>query len=92
MMIPVDAPHPENAHKWIEFILRPEVQAEIVNRVMFTSPNAAARRFIAPEVLANPIAFPPDDYVASKVHFYEVRRNDTRRLMTRLFTSFKSGL
>lgn len=92
MMIPADAPHPENAHKWIDFILRPEIQAEITNKVMFTSPNAAARAFIRPEVLANPIAFPPDDYLLTKAQLYEVRRNDTRRTMTRLFTTFKSGL
>jgi putrescine transport system substrate-binding protein len=92
MVIPADAPHSDYAHAWINFILRPEVQAEITNKVMFTSPNLAARKFIRPEVLANPIAFPDDDYLANKAQFYEVRRNDTRRLMTRLFTKFKSGL
>lgn len=92
MMIPVDAPHPENAHQWIDFILRPEVQAEITNKVMFTSPNLAARAFIKPEVLANPIAFPPDDWLLGKAQMYEVRRSDARRTMTRLFTAFKSGL
>lgn len=92
MMIPVDAPHPENAHQWIDFILRPEVQAEITNKVMFTSPNQSARAFIKPEVLANPIAFPPDDWLLTKAQVYEVRRSDTRRAMTRFFTAFKSGL
>lgn len=92
MMIPVDAPHPEYAHAWINYILRPQVQAAITNKVMFTSPNLAARKFIRPEVLANPIAFPPDDYLTSKAQFYEVRKADTRRIMTRLYTKFKSGL
>lgn len=92
MMIPVDAPHPENALLWINYILRPEVQAEITNRVMFTSPNLAARKFINPDVLANKIAFPPDDYLNTKAQFYEVRSNATRRTMTRAFTKIKSGL
>lgn len=92
MVIPIDAPHPGNAHKWIEYILRPEVQAAITNKVMFTSPNAAARKFVSADVLANVIAFPPDDYIATKAQFYEVRRQETRRAMTRLFTKFKSGL
>jgi putrescine transport system substrate-binding protein len=92
MMIPADAPHPQNAHKWIDYILRPEVQAAITNKVMFTSPNAAARKFIRPDVLANLLAFPPDDYLATKAQFYEVRRSDTRRTMTRAFTKFKSGV
>jgi putrescine transport system substrate-binding protein len=92
MMIPVDAPHPEYAHAWINYTLRPQVQAAITNKVMFTSPNLAARKFINPEVLANPIAFPPEDYLANKAQFYEVRKADTRRVMTRLYTKFKSGL
>jgi putrescine transport system substrate-binding protein len=92
MVIPADAPHPENALLWMNYILRPQVQAEITNKVMFTSPNLAARQFIHADVLANAIAFPPDEYLATKARFYETRRNDTRRVMTRLFTRFKSGL
>jgi putrescine transport system substrate-binding protein len=92
MVIPVDAPHPENALLWMNYILRPQVQAEITNKVMFTSPNLAARQFIRADVLANAIAFPPDEYLATKARFYEARRNDTRRVMTRYFTKFKSGL
>ncbi|MBT9594367.1 MAG: extracellular solute-binding protein [Vitreoscilla sp.] len=92
MLIPNDAPHPGNAHRWINYILRPEVQAAITNKVMFTSPNLAARQFVRPDVLANQVAFPPDDYLATKVQFYEVRRQDTRRTMTRLFTKLKSGI
>ena len=36
--------------------------------------------------------FPPDDYLAHRVQFYEVRTRDTRRTMTRLYTKFKSGV
>ena len=92
MMIPLDAPHKENALLWINYILRPEVQAEITNYTMFTSPNLAARKLIDPDVLANKIAFPPDAYLSSKAQFYQVRSNATRRVMTRAFTKLKSGL
>jgi putrescine transport system substrate-binding protein len=92
MMIPKDAPHPENALKWINFILRPDVQAEITNKVMFMSPNLAARKFINKDALANPIAFPPSVYLKTKAHFYEPRKGDIRRIMNRLFTNFKTGL
>ena len=92
MMIPADAPHVANAHKWIDYIMRADVQAAITNKVKFTSPNAAARKLILPDLLANPIAFPPDDYLATKAQFYEVRLPATRRLMTRAFTRFKSGM
>jgi len=92
MMIPVDAPHRENALLWMNYILRPQVQAEITNYTMFTSPNLAARKYIDPDVLANKIAFPPDEYLITKAQFYQVRSNATRRVMTRAFTKLKSGL
>lgn len=92
MMIPIDAPHKENALLWVNYILRPEVQAEITNYTMFTSPNLAARKLIDPEVLANKIAFPPDEYLSSKAQFYQVRSNAIRRVMTRAFAKLKSGL
>jgi putrescine transport system substrate-binding protein len=91
MVIPRDAPHPANAHKWIAFILRPDIAAEIANKVMYASPNRAARKFIRPELLASPITFPPPDYLRHKAYFYEPRSMETRRLMTRLFARLKSG-
>lgn len=92
MVIPSDAPHAQNALKWINFILRPEIQAEITNKVMYTSPNIAARKFINTEILENTMTFPSDDYLKTKAFFYEMRNNDTRRTMTRLFTRFKTGI
>lgn len=92
MMIPADAPHKENALKWIDFILRPEVQAEITSKVMFMSPNQAARKFMKKEALENPIVSPPKEYLRTKAYMYEPRRNDIRRVMTRLFTKLKTGL
>lgn len=42
MAIPKDAPHPDNAHRFIDFMLRPEVVAEITNALSFANPNQAA--------------------------------------------------
>jgi putrescine transport system substrate-binding protein len=91
MLIPVDAPHPQNALKWINFILRPDIAAEIANEVLCTSPNRAARKFIKPDLLNEPMTFPPDEYLKNKEYFYEVRSNETRRVMTRLFAKLKTG-
>ena len=59
---------------------------------MFTSPSLAARKYLDPDALSNKIAFPPDEYLANKAQFYQVRSNATRRVMTRAFTKLKSGL
>jgi len=39
MAIPADAPHPNNALKWINYIMRPEVDASLTNKVFYANPN-----------------------------------------------------
>ncbi len=46
--IPADAPHPDNAHRFIDYILRPEVIAAITNAVSYPNPNLAATPFVRP--------------------------------------------
>ena len=60
-----DAPHPNAAYAWLDFIQRPEIQAEETNFNLYATPNDAAKEFVDPEILANPAIFPPDDVVAS---------------------------
>ena len=91
MVIPADAPHPENAYKWINYILRPEVHASLTNKVFYANPNKESRKFIKPEVASNPTVFPgPEDM--KKMQAPDALSNDIRRTMTRLYTSFKTGL
>jgi putrescine transport system substrate-binding protein len=91
MVIPVDAAHPGNAHKWINYILRPEVDAGLTNKVFYANPNAASKPFIKPEVASNPTVFlSPADL--AKMIPPDSLNNDLRRLMTRTYTSFKTGL
>ena len=58
--IPADAPHPDNAHKFIDYILRPEVHASLTNKVFYANPNKETKKFINPEVASNPTVFPSD--------------------------------
>jgi putrescine transport system substrate-binding protein len=91
MAIPADAAHPKNAHKFIDYILRPEVHASLTNKVFYANPNSASRKFVKPEVASNSTVFPPPD-VMSKMIAPKAINNDIRRLMTRVYTSFKTGL
>lgn len=91
MVIPADAPRPGNAHKFIDYILRPEVNAGLVNKVFYANPVPAAKQFVRPEVANNPTVFPSADEMAKMIP-PEPLNNDMRRLMTRTFTSFKTGL
>jgi spermidine/putrescine-binding protein len=91
MVIPADAPRPGNAHKFINFILRPDVNAGLVNTVFYANPVPAARQFIRPEVANNPTVFLSPADMARMIPPQPIN-NDIRRLMTRTFTSFKTGL
>ena len=91
MVIPADAPHPDNAHKWINYILRPEVAAGLTNKVFYANPNKASRPFVKPEIANNPTVFPNDEQLRNMAA-PDAIGNDIRRTMTRLYTSFKTGL
>ncbi len=91
MAIPADAPHLDNAYAWMSYIYRPEVQAGIMNKVFAATAVPAALKLVKPEVLANRALLlkgedlerlSPPDAVTPEI----------RRLRTRLYISFKTGL
>ena len=59
MCIPTGAPHPMNAHKFIDFILTPEVHAQIATEIGYAIPNAAAVALLPEEIRNNPGIYPP---------------------------------
>ena len=91
MVIPADAPHPGNAHKFINFILKPEVHAGLTNKVFYANPNKASRPFIRPEIANDPTVY-PNEAEMKTMSAPEAINNDIRRVMTRTYTSFKTGL
>lgn len=91
MAIPADAKHPENAHKFIDYVMRPEVAAANTNEVTYLTPNKAAIEFIDPEIKNNKSIFLSDEDIAKLVP-PGVEDAKTKRNMTRLYTKFKSGV
>jgi putrescine transport system substrate-binding protein len=91
MAIPVDAPHPKNAHLFMNYIMRPEVDAALTNKVFYANPNKESRKFIKPEIAQNPSVFPSSAEIATMVP-PKALTNELRRLMTRVYTGFKTGL
>jgi putrescine transport system substrate-binding protein len=91
MAIPADAAHPQNALKFMNYIMRPEVHAGLTNKVKYANPNKESRKFINPEVAKNPSVFPSSAEMATMVA-PKALSNDVRRLATRAYTSFKTGI
>ena len=90
MAIPADAKHPDNAHKFINYILRPEVHAGLTNAVTYANPNKAATPFVKDEIKNNKSIFLSDEDVKNLIPPGNVD-NATRRIETRLYTQFKTG-
>jgi putrescine transport system substrate-binding protein len=91
MAIPADAARPGNAQKFINFILKPENAAANTNKVFYPNPVPDSKKFIRAEVANNPTVFLPAAELAKMIP-PDSLNNDLRRLMTRTYTSFKTGL
>jgi spermidine/putrescine transport system substrate-binding protein len=61
LAVPVDAPRPENAFRFVSFYLEPEVSASNAAAVKVDTGNEAARRFLPQDILDDPVIFPPAD-------------------------------
>lgn len=90
MAIPKDAPHPENALKWINFILQPEVEAANSNYVAYANPVPASKEFMDAEVKDNPAIYPSDEVMAK---LFAVPSQDAAfiRQQTRIWTTIRTG-
>jgi putrescine transport system substrate-binding protein len=90
MAIPKDAKHPDNAHVFINYIMRPDVAAEISNYVSYASANKAAFANIDPELKANTGVYPTEE--AKKGLFsLAVLPAEVDRLFNRVWTGLKTG-
>jgi putrescine transport system substrate-binding protein len=90
LAIPADAPHPKNAHLFINYLLRPDVSAKNSNAVHYASTNAAAISLIDPAISNDRGVFPND---AQKAHLYPNISHSMAytRDLNRTWTRFKTG-
>lgn len=90
MAIPTDAPNPEAAHKFINFILNAQNAAAATNYVWYASGNLAAQEFIDQEILEYPAVY-PDAATLEKLFITTPYPAKVQRVATRLWTKIKSG-
>ena len=65
LAIPKGAPNPQNAHKFINFLLGAEAGAAIAEFIQYATPNVAAKRLMPEEYKNNPAIFPSDTTLKS---------------------------
>jgi spermidine/putrescine transport system substrate-binding protein len=64
LCIPKGAPHPDNAHKFINNLMDATVGQKIYDAIKYPSPNAAAKALMNDDYKNNPVIFPPADVLA----------------------------
>ena len=89
MAIPADAPHPNNAHLFINFLLRPEIAARNTNLVKYANGDTPTPA-ITDSIRDDPGVYPPPEVMA-KLHPEPTRTSDYTRMLTRTWTRFKTG-
>jgi putrescine transport system substrate-binding protein len=90
MAIPKDAENVENAHLFINYILRPEVHASLTNKVFYANPNAASLKFVRKDVAENKSIFLEPAAMKTMVA-PDALPQPIRKVQTRTFTNFKTS-
>jgi len=90
-LIPVDAPHIDEAYEFLNFILKPTTIAAITNDIFYGNDNRAADSLVNPAIRRNPVIYPPPELERRTFLSAEVSPA-TERLLTRSWTRVKTAL
>ncbi len=88
--IPADAPHPDAAYAWLDFLMDPAVIADDADFLFLQSGNADAGPLMRAAIRQDPGIFPPEA-VARTLYTPALRTPAIRRVVTRLWTRIKTG-
>ena len=89
--IPVDAPHKDNAYRFLDFLMRPDIAAANINNSRYANANRSSWELVDPEILNNPAIF-PDEAVWSVLYPIATADPKRERPRTRAFARAKSGI
>ncbi|MBE1285485.1 MAG: extracellular solute-binding protein [Rhodobacteraceae bacterium] len=90
MAIPVDAPNPAAAHKFLDFIMDAQNMAAASNYVYYANGNEASQQFLEEDVIGDTAIY-PDEETMSNLYTTTPYPAKTQRVVTRLWTKIKSG-
>ncbi len=90
LAIPADAPHPDNAHAFLNYLMDPEVIAKVTNKTRFANPTAASLPFVEEEIRNDPGIY-PDAEVRARLHPDLVETQEFSRELNRAWTRIRSG-
>jgi putrescine transport system substrate-binding protein len=89
--VPADAPNPDGAHKFLDYMMRPEVIAKATNYVAYANANLASQQFVDKEILDNPAIYPDAETLKRLYTVSTVEDPRLQRVITRTWTRAKTG-
>ena len=90
MAIPADAKHLDEAHAFLNYIMKPEVIAKASNYVYYANGNKASQAFIEKDILDDPAIY-PDEATLAKLFTVSPYDPKTQRVVTRTWTKIVTG-
>ena len=90
MAIPVDAPNPEGAHTFLNFIMDAQNMAAASNYVYYANGNEASQEFLIEDVIGDSAIY-PDAETLDNLYTFTPYPPQVQRTVTRLWTKVKSG-
>jgi putrescine transport system substrate-binding protein len=90
LAIPADAPHPDNAHKFINYLMEPAVIAAVSNYVAYANGNAASLPMVDEAVRNDPSVYPTPE-VKAKLYPSLAESQEYSRLSNRAWTTVRTG-
>ena len=90
MAIPADAPNPDGAHKFLNFIMDAQNMATASNYVYYANGNKASQEFLVEDVIGDPAIY-PDAATLDNLFTTTPYAPRVQRVVTRLWTKVKSG-
>lgn len=90
MCIPRDAPHPNNAHLFINYLLRPDISAKITNIIAYPTTNKSAKGLIDKVMLQNEILYPPKETL-DRLKLDKIQNSEYEEVRTRNWFLVKQG-
>jgi putrescine transport system substrate-binding protein len=90
LLIPEGAPHLEAAYQFLNFMLRPDVIAEITNEIYYGNDNIASRSLINPSILGDPTLYPTPG-IEARLYRSDEASAATERIRTRTWTRVKTA-
>ena len=90
LAIPKDAPDPDSAYAFMNYMMTPQVIADVSNFKRYANANLASQSFVLPAVKDDPGIYPPPD-LRQKLTLQLADSAEQTRAITRVWQKFKTG-